>query len=129
MKKLFCTIATLGTLFLFTPAIFAQSGGGSHQDTADLAVYFVHPAQVHAQPGKKSAPASKADIYMAVISSHVGFYKITCTKCDIMRRDPAGAFLIDGAATPVTDPALKKELMESLKAQRASAGKVVQKEM
>jgi hypothetical protein len=128
MKKLFCIIAALGGLFLFTPAIFAQSGGGSHQDTLTLAVYFVHPGQAHAQPGKKPAPASKAEIYMAVISSRVRFYRITCIKCDILRRDPIGAYPIDGAATPVTDPVLKKELMASLKVQRTSVNKVVQKE-
>ena len=130
MKKLFCAVTILGFLFFFTPETFAQSGGGSSQDTTlAIAVYFLRPAKGLPHKENKADAGSKAETYMAVLASRVTFYKITCTKCDILKWTPAAANPIDGAATPVRDPELKKELLRALRAQAANADRVLQKEM
>ena len=127
MKNLFCIAVALGVVFLYSPAVFAQSGGGSSRDTAILAVYFVHTAKAQTQVYKKTTSESKGETYMAIVATSVRFFRINCIKCDILNRGAVEPYPAAGAATLVTDPVLKKELMRLLKAQTANAAAVLQK--
>jgi len=127
MKKLFCVVVTMGTLLFLSQAVFAQNGGGSTRDTAILAVHFIHTGQAKTQVNKKTASESKGETYMAIVGASVRFFRITCIKCDILKWSATEPYPAGGAAIPVTDPVLKKELMSLLKAQMTSIGSMVQK--
>jgi hypothetical protein len=162
MKKIFFTVTTLFGFFSFIPDIFSQGGGGSTPDTAlSNAVYFVHVTRRPPPPSPTATNTrvtANLETYMAIITgldsndsrpigSHITFYKISCSTCNILRWTPPRTEVasdpsfplrytsrrvvstVTGSGEPVTDPELKRQLLKALMVQTASASRVLQMEM